>query len=316
MDTQQLLKDFGKLLKRNHDGIRSSFAETETDCFRVYNWNMEQIPWFIDFYGTFLHISSMADEQRPLALDIEEELLKTAARMLYVPRRRIFLKHKKKQGKEEQHEKQAEEARTLVVRENGLRFLVNLSDYVDTGLFLDHRDSRLFVREAAPGNRVLNLYCYTGGFTVNAAAGGASRTVSVDLSGPYLRWAEENMQLNGCDVGPHEFVRDDVMTYLEEAKKRNEGPFDLIIADPPTFSNSRKMEGTFDVQRDHPVLLQRCLDLLSPGGAVFFSTNFSDFRFEERRLKRARAEETSKQTVPIDFSGKKRPHRSWTVRRR
>ncbi len=315
MDTRQLLKDFGKLLKRNHEEMRSLFGGTETDAFRVYNWNIEDIPWLIDFYGVYLHISSLADEQRPFALEVEDELLEAASRMLYVPMERIFFKRKGRQGKEEQHEKQAEAARTLEIKENGLRLLVNLSDYVDTGLFLDHRDSRLFVRDAAPGMRVLNLFCYTGGFTVNAAAGGAARTVSVDLSNTYLRWSQENMRLNGFEVGPHEYIADDAMQWLKKAK--GEGPFDLIIVDPPTFSNSRKMEGTFDVQRDHPILLQRCLDLLSGSGAIFFSTNFSEFRFDGGRLKKkARVDETSKQTIPADFTGKKRPHRSWTIRRK
>jgi 23S rRNA G2069 N7-methylase RlmK/C1962 C5-methylase RlmI len=316
MDTRQLLKDFGKLLKRNHEEMRSLFEDSGTDCFRVYNWNIESVPWFIDFYGVYLHISSLADERRPVARELEEELLETAARMLYVPQERIYFKRKELQGRKVQHEKQAEEARTLEVHENGLSFLVNLSDYVDTGLFLDHRDSRFFVRQAAPGMRVLNLYCYTGGFTVNAAAGGAARTVSVDLSNTYLRWAEDNMRLNGFEGGPHEYVAADAAGYLAEAEKRGEGPFDLIIVDPPTFSNSRKMEGTFDIQRDHPELLRRCLRLLSPNGAIFFSSNYSSFRFNAKKLKGAQAEETTRQTVPPDFPGKHRPHRSWTIRRR
>jgi 23S rRNA G2069 N7-methylase RlmK/C1962 C5-methylase RlmI len=315
MDTRQLLKDFGKLLKRNHDEMRAYFSESDTDCFRVYNWNIDLIPWYIDFYGQYLHISSMADERRPVARELEEELLDTTSRMLYVPLQRIFLKHKQKQDRRLQHEKQAEEARTLKVRENGLRFRVNLSDYVDTGLFLDHRDSRLFVRQAAPGMRVLNLFCYTGAFTVNAAAGGAAETVSVDLSNTYLGWAEENMALNGFDVGPHRILRADALDWIRQAPSEGWGPFDLIIVDPPTFSNSSKMEGTFDVQRDHPELLKGALRLLSSAGAIFFSTNYGEFRFAAGGFKRARVEETTKQTIPPDFSGRRKPHRSWTIRR-
>ncbi|MFW6361324.1 MAG: class I SAM-dependent methyltransferase [Spirochaetota bacterium] len=315
MDTSQLLKDFGKLLKNNHQESRSMFSDTETDCFRVYNWNIAEIPWMIDFYGKYLHISSLAENHHPEFLDAEPEFLDAAARMLYVPRERIFFKHRFVQGRELQHEKLNRAHQTLVVQEQGLKFKVNLADYLDTGLFLDHRISRQLVREAAAGNRILNLFAYTGAFTVYAAAGGAARTVSVDLSAPYLRWARENLELNGLAGDMHTFCNSDVREYLQAAVQRDER-YELIILDPPTFSNSRKTEGTFDIQRDYVWFIGQCLKLLSKNGSILFSTNYHKFHFDPGRLRGAEVQETTRSTIPPDFNGKRRPHRSWVIRRR
>ncbi len=315
MDTSQLQKDFGKLLKKNHQECRNIFADTETDCFRVYNWNIAEIPWLIDFYGTYLHISSLAENHNPEFLDAESDFLDVAARMLYVPRERIYFKHRFVQGRELQHEKLNRKNQTMVVREQGLKFKVNLSDYLDTGLFLDHRISRELVRETAAGNRILNLFAYTGAFTVYAAAGAAASTVSVDLSAPYLRWAQENLELNGLAGDMHSFSNSDARDYLQSAVQRGER-YDLIILDPPTFSNSRKIDGTFDIQRDYVWFIGQCLKLLTKKGSIFFSTNYRKFHFDPGRLRGAEIKETTRSTVPPDFNGKRRPHRSWVIRRR
>jgi len=313
MNTQQLKKDFGKLLKSNHQAVRRMFDTGITDCFRVYNWNIASIPWYIDFYGSFLHIVSFADNHNPDLLEIEPELLETASGMLYVPEERTFFKHRFIQGKETQQEKLAEEARILTVRENGLTFKVNLSDYMDTGLFLDHRLSRRMVRETSAGLRVLNLFGYTGAFTVYAAAGGAAATTTVDLSKSYLNWARENMELNGLEGPMHRFEAADARDFLAAAAERKE-KFDLIVLDPPTFSNSRKMDGTFDIQRDYVWFIGTALRLLTGSGVLFFSNNYHRFHFDPGRIRKADIRETSRETVPPDFSGKKRPHRSWVIR--
>lgn len=313
MNTQQLKKDFGKLLKNNHQAGRKMFDTGITDCFRVYNWNIASIPWYIDIYGSFLHIVSLADNHNPDLLEIEPELLHTAAGMLYVPEERIYFKHRFIQGKETQQEKLAEEARILTVRENGLLFKVNLSDYMDTGLFLDHRLSRRMVRETSAGLRVLNLFGYTGAFTVYAAAGGAADTTTVDLSKSYLNWARENMELNGLAGPMHHFEASDARDFLVSAVERKER-FDLIVLDPPTFSNSRKMDGTFDIQRDYVWFIGTALRLLTGRGVLFFSNNYHKFHFDPGRIRNAEILETSRETVPPDFSGKKRPHRSWVIR--
>jgi len=315
MNTIQLQKDFGKLLKKNHQEFRNIFSSMETDCYRVYNWNISEIPWLIDFYGNYLHISSLAQNHQPDLLEAESDLLETASRMLYVPLERIFFKHRFVQGRQVQHEKLNQSGHTLIVKEQGLLFKVNLSDYLDTGLFLDLRNSRQLVREAAAGMRLLNLFAYTGAFTVYAAAGAATKTVSVDLSAPYMCWAQENLDLNGLSGEMHTFINSDVREYLQEAIEGGE-QYDLIILDPPTFSNSRKTEGTFDLQRDYVWFIGQCLKLLSKEGSLLFSTNYHKFHFDPGRLHGANVQNTTSTTIPPDFNGKRRPHRSWVIRQK
>ncbi|MFP4178648.1 MAG: class I SAM-dependent methyltransferase [Spirochaetaceae bacterium] len=312
MNTSRILKDFGKLLKKNHQEIRQNLAGTETDCFRVYNHNIGIIPWYIDFYDTYVHISSKDDGTDKELKRLEPELLGEVSSKLYVPRERIRIKHRPKQGREGQHEKQGDEHLSFWVREYGLYFKVNLSDYIDTGLFLDHRLTRQLVRDASAGGKVLNLFGYTGGFTVNAAAGGALETVTVDLSKTYLSWARENMEKNGFIGNAHSYVEQDAGKYLQEAADRGE-KYHLIIIDPPTFSNSRKMEGTFDNQRDYVWFIGTALSLLTKEGAVLFSSNKSRFHFDPGRLRGADIREITKETVPPDFPGKHVPHRCWII---
>lgn len=315
METDLLKKDFAKLLKNRHDAFRPLFAKENTDCYRVYNWNMASIPWFVDFYGKYLHVVSFTRTHNPGLARIEEELLDTLSRMLYVPRQRIVFKHRFVQGKYSQQEKLGGTSSFLEVRESGLKFRVNLFDYMDTGLFPDHRISRAMLRDGAYGKRVLNLFGYTGAFTVYAAAGGASTSVTVDLSARYLNWARENMVLNGLEGEMHSFVCEDARVYLQAALERGDR-FDMIILDPPTFSNSRSMEGTFDVQRDYVWFLGQSLKLLGREGSIFFSSNFHKFHFDPGRIQGAEIVETTRSTVPPDFDGKKRPHRSWVVRKK
>ena len=193
---------------------------------------------------------------------------------------------------------------------------MNLRDYLDTGLFLDHRITRHMVREAAEGRRLLNLFCYTGSFTVYAAAGGARETLSVDSSRNYLQWTVRNLRHNGFDdQSRHRLLRGDVMTWLRELPA--EERFELAVIDPPTFSNSKDLEHDFDVQREHLELLSLALSHMNPGGLVFFSTNFRRFKFEEEALREAVASpftlhEISRQTVPEDFRNR-RIHRCWRI---
>jgi 23S rRNA (cytosine1962-C5)-methyltransferase len=187
------------------------------------------------------------------------------------------------------------------VTENGLKFLVNLSDYLDTGLFLDHRITRQRVREESAGKNVLNLFAYTGSFSVYAAAGGAAEVVTVDLSNTYLEWARRNMDLNGFhDETRYQFVQADVLQFLQML---GPGSFDLIILDPPSFSNSKRMEDILDVQRDHVMLINRCLAGLSPGGQLYFSTNLRDFRLDQAALDPCTVKDITRATTPFDFEG-------------
>jgi 23S rRNA (guanine2445-N2)-methyltransferase / 23S rRNA (guanine2069-N7)-methyltransferase len=229
---------------------------------------------------------------------------------LDVPREMVFLKHRERQRGDSQYERVSEERVEKVVNEGGLKFLVNLSDYLDTGLFLDHRITRGMVRDQAAGKRVLNLFAYTGSFTVYAAAGGAASTTTVDLSANYLDWAQENLRLNGFRGPLHRFVRDDSLDFLEQLSQKE--TFDLAIVDPPTFSNSKRLDYDWDIQRDHVLLLNKLIPRMSDGGVIYFSTNSRRFKLNEEELQGVRIREISKQTVPEDFRNK-RIHRCWRM---
>jgi 23S rRNA G2069 N7-methylase RlmK/C1962 C5-methylase RlmI len=205
----------------------------------------------------------------------------------------------------------------LTVREGGLTFEVNLSDYLDTGLFLDHRQTRGLVRDEARGKRFLNLFCYTGSFSVYAAAGGATETTSVDLSNTYLDWTRTNLAANGFkDAGRHRTVRDEARGFLEHRARRGEPPFDLVVVDPPTFSRSAKSDVPWDVERDHAALLALVAQNLSPVGIVYFSTNFRRFHLAEDQVTASYSiREITRQTLPEDFRNE-RIHRAWRLVKR
>jgi 23S rRNA (guanine2445-N2)-methyltransferase / 23S rRNA (guanine2069-N7)-methyltransferase len=213
----------------------------------------------------------------------------------------------------EQYAKRENIAERHVVSEGGLKFWVNFHDYLDTGLFLDHRIVRRMLRDFAKGADFLNLFCYTGSATVYAAAGGARSTTSVDLSNTYLQWAHENMLLNGFGGPEHEFNRADCLDWLESRSVW--GPrFDLIFVDPPTFSNSKRMAGVLDVQRDHVGMIRRSLQLLRPGGRLVFSTNYTRFKLDAGALADLAVEDVSDATIPKDFERNPRIHRCYVVR--
>ena len=197
----------------------------------------------------------------------------------------------------------------FVVGEGGLRFYVNLSDYLDTGLFLDHRVTRDLVRRGADGCRLLNLFAYTGAFSVYGADGGAE-TTTVDLSATYLRWAADNMKLNRLECPNHRFVRADAVTWCREAAERGER-FDLIVLDPPTFSNSKRTDTVLDIRRDQIQLLRTVMSVLHRDGVLWFSTNARRFSIDEEVREFAKVEDMTHQTVPADFT--RRPHRCWKL---
>ena len=293
-------------------------------CYRLYERDIPEIPLVVDRYHDCLHIAEYErPNDRSLAQQVQwlERMCKAAAEALEIEPGRTFLKTRHKQRGHSQHERQGDEAFEFVAEENGLKFLVNLSDYIDTGLFLDHRNARQMVRERAEGKRVLNLFAYTGAFSVYAAAGmssggGAASTMTVDLSNTYLRWAQENFELNGLDPygEQHLFYREDVMSFVDHHERVPGGSYDLAIIDPPTFSNSKRVESVFDVQDDHVLLLNGVAKLMSSGGLIYFSNNNRRFKLEEDRLNGFKSiHEISKQTVPEDFRNK-RIHRCWAMR--
>ncbi|MBI1247313.1 bifunctional 23S rRNA (guanine(2069)-N(7))-methyltransferase RlmK/23S rRNA (guanine(2445)-N(2))-methyltransferase RlmL [bacterium] len=305
----QLLKN--RLAKRARHLRR--WPKRGIHCYRLYDRDIPEIPLVIDLYHDCLHVTDYdRPHDRTPAQYSEwlEHLCQAASEVLEIPAENVFLKHRQRQTGSSQHEKVSDESRILIVEEGGLKFEVNLTDYVDTGLFLDHRNLRNQFRDEAAGKHVLNLFCYTGAFSVYAAAGGAALTTSVDLNANYLDWAGRNFQLNGLSIAKHHFIRSDVMEYLRDQKP---GPkFDLAIVDVPTFSNSKRNEEIWDVQHDHVELLQRTLGLMSPGGVVYFSNNFRRFKLDEAALSDVAIREISKHTVPEDFRNQ-RIHRCWKL---
>ncbi len=255
------------------------------------------------------------------------EVLASLPSVTGVPSERIHVRLRQRQSGEAQYTRQRADSPDpspmLPVQEAGLTFLVNLDDYLDTGLFLDHRLTRARVRAAAGGGRFLNLFCYTATASVYAAAGGARSTLSLDLSNRYLDWAAENFKLNGLAPAAHRLQRVDCLEWLREAVDGGPaaGPaaavrFDLIFLDPPTFSNSKRMQEVLDVQRDHALLVGQCMQLLAPHGLLLFSTNAQRFKFDPALAEQFAVKDISAATLPFDFARNPRIHRCYEIRAR
>lgn len=304
-------------LKRKLKHLRPWAHQHGIECYRIFDCEDADLPLQIDIYGKFLHVCELARDDFGSSVygpHWLESAASVAGATLGIRIERVFTKYRPKRGWGEQHEKQDDKGHTEWVTEAGLHFKVNFSDYMDTGLFLDHRITRGMVADICEGARVLNLFCYTGSFTVYAAAGSAIETTSVDLSGHYLQWAQENLEANDLHiVGSHNFVHEDVFAFLNHAKSAGR-KWDVIVLDPPTFSNSRTMDRTMDIRRDHPEMILTCLDLLSPNGILVFSTNAAGFYLNKRRLGRLKPTNLTNETTPEDFA-KSRPHSTWLFNR-
>lgn len=306
---------FATRLKKRARHLRRWPTKKGITCFRLYDRDIPEIPLVVDRYEDCLHITEYErphDRAPAEHADWLELMQQTAATTLEVEPEKAFLKTRRRQRGTQQHQKLSRESFTVIAQEGGLNFYVNLSDYVDTGLFLDHRITRGMVREQAAGKRFLNLFAYTGAFTVYAAAGGAIATTSVDTSATYLDWAEANLELNQLTAPEHDLVRADVMTWLREVD--SPVPYDLMMIDPPTFSNSKSLEEDWDVQAKHVELLTLALGHLAPGGTIYFSTNFRRFKLDEANIP-ATFHEISRQTVPEDFRNQ-RIHRCWRMEKK
>ena len=312
-ESSRQAEEFANRLHKLARHLRRWPTKRGVTCYRVYERDIPEIPLVVDRYEDALHIAEFErphDRTPAEHADWLDLMVRTAAEALDTPRELVFVKHRQRQRGASQYDRFDDRQAIRVVNEGGLKFQVNLSDYLDTGLFLDHRITRSMVREAAAGTRFLNLFGYTGSFTVYAAAGGAAETTTVDLSATYLQWAEENLRLNGLAGPPHRMVRGDSLEYLHSLSGKP--VFDLAVVDPPTFSNSKRLDDDWDVQRDHAELLERVMECMRPGGVAYFSTNSRRFKLEEDALAGATVREISKQTVPEDFRNK-RIHRCWRI---
>lgn len=275
-------------------------------CWRVYEHDLPEFPFCIEVYddkvylAEYLRKHGMTDEEHDVWLD---ECMDIISNVLHISIEKIYVRQRKKMHhRSQQYERLNEVKEFFTVDENGLKFLVNLTDYLDTGLFLDHRTTRQMVRQECAGKRVLNLFCYTGSFSVYAAEGRAASITSVDLSKTYLAWAGDNFKANNFDDNTrYYFVHEDVKQYL---KTLSPDSFDVVIMDPPTFSNSKRMKDFLDIQRDHVELLNDVLKATTKNGIIYFSTNFSKFILEKEKINASEIKDITKATTPFDFEGK------------
>jgi len=281
-------------------------------AYRVYERDIPEHPFIVDVYGKHAHVQLVAPDGEE-ALPDAEQVVQGVADALGLLEADVVVKVRERQKGALQYRRLGRHGEEFVVQEGGHRFLVNLTDHLDTGLFLDHRVTRRLVGDACAGKSFLNLYAYTGAFSVYAACRGARESVSVDTSRTYQDWTARNFAVNGVDLGRHRLVRQDVRKYLREAVDEGES-FDIILLDPPTFSNSKTTRADFEVERDHGELIRECRHVLAPGGCVYFSTNKRRFKLNENGLDGLLAVETTEQTVPEDFA-RQRPHRSWRISR-
>jgi 23S rRNA (guanine2445-N2)-methyltransferase / 23S rRNA (guanine2069-N7)-methyltransferase len=306
---------FANRLRKRAKSLRKWAAKQPTECYRVYDADLPEFAIAVDIYGSWVHVQEYAPPETidpSKAASRLREGVRAIAEVLEVPREQIVVKRRERQRGRAQYEKLDRSGEELQVREGPARFLINLHDHLDTGLFLDHRSTRAMVRELAAGKHFLNLYAYTGTATVHAALGGAESTTSVDLSRTYLDWARRNLALNGFEGPEHVGVRADCRTWL----RSDRGRYDLIFLDPPTFSNTKGLEDTLDIQRDHVELIRLCVDRLNDDGMLLFSTNSRRFRLDEDALSDLEIQDISRKTLPHDFERNPRIHRAFRITRR
>ena len=304
-------KDFGKILKNNAQNLRHELLPLGTDCFRVYDRNLERYPVTVDLYGKYAKVTDYGDE--PLSEERRAACLDICSRMLYLEPDNVVYAVRARRPDRAQHEKTELEAVRTTVRENGHSFIVDLTTYVDTGLFLDHAQTRRMIGERCANADVLNLFSYTGSFSVYAAAGGAASVTSVDMSATYTKWAEQNLAENGYSGSAYRCVCMDAEKFIEEALTKGL-KYDIIIFDPPSFSNSRKMEHDFDVARDWVYWIKSLLRLMKKTGFILFSTNLGTFQMDRRKLRGLSIKEiTGAMWAPGFVKGRPGTVRSWMM---
>ncbi|MEY2854901.1 MAG: Ribosomal large subunit methyltransferase, partial [Pseudomonadota bacterium] len=317
---------FANRLRKNLRLLGKQAKREGVTCWRLYDADMPEYSIAVDLYTgagpdegkRWLYVQEYAAPDTVDAVAAKrrrEEALSVLPEVTGVALPEVRLRTRRKQKDGGQYTKVDRRDEFHVVEEGGLRLRVNLEDYLDTGLFLDHRLTRARLGAAAAGQRFLNLFCYTGVATVHAAAGGAASSLSVDLSRTYLDWAQENLALNSLEGPKHRLLQADCLGWLHEAAAS--GPaFDLIFLDPPTFSNSARMDGNLDIQRDHVGLVENCMSLLAPGGLLVFSTNARRFVLDPEITARHAVTDISARTLPFDFAGNPRIHRCFEIRHR
>ena len=290
------IKQFGKLARRQN-----------VTSYRIYDADLPDYSAAIDFYeGKWMYLQEYA---APAFIDPAKtkRRVREMAQVLeqYVPKENIFIRRREKQKGANQYTKSGESEHLEIMQENGLKFYVNFYDYLDTGIFLDHRPVRKLIGEMSAGKRVLNLFAYTCTASVYAAANGAESTTSVDTSSTYLDWGKKNFKLNGLNPEKHYFIKEDCIKFLQSTKQK----YDLIFIDPPTFSNSKSRDDIFDVQRDHRILLILASGCLAKGGSIIFSTNYRKFQLDESLSQQFEIKDITQESISFDFERNSKIHR-------
>lgn len=299
-------------VKKKHRHLKKRYARQNLEIFRLYDWDIPEIRAVVDWYAGHLVVGEYHRKQS--TPDWLPLMGRAVADSLNIPLENLHLKIRKAGIKEGTRYRRINHTNLKIpMNERDLQFYINPSDYVDTGLFSDHRNTRQMVRERARDKSFLNLYCYTGAFTCYAAKGGASRTVSVDRSETAVNWLRDNLKLNRLADSKHELIQKDTLDFLSKAGHRYQN-FDLAVVDPPSYSTTRVTGRHFDIAREHPRLLNLVFDRMAPGGTVFFSTNHQNFELKTDRLTVTDIREITHKTIPEDYQNKrKKIHRCWEM---
>ena len=306
--TPEKLQMFENRLLKNYKHRIKQAKRQNISCWRLYDHDLPEYPICVEIYEDYIYIAeynrrhALSDEDHTIWLADTKTII---ANITGIPIENMYVRVRKRMDhKEEQYEKDeaVPEAKIITVQENGLKFLVNLTDYLDSGLFLDHRITRQMVHAEAKDTEFLNLFSYTSSFSVYAAAAGAKNVTSVDLSKTYLSWSEENFALNNLkNIVAYQFVHADVKQYLKTLPSNK---YDLVVMDPPTFSNSKRMKSVLDIQLDHAELINDVLRAMKTGGILYFSTNYSKFILETDKIHSTQIKDITKATTPFDFEGR------------
>lgn len=313
---------FANRLRKNLKKLAKWVKQNQVHCYRLYDADLPEYAVAVDVYQGELTWVNVQEYESPKTIDPIKANQRLAGVMaeipkaLKIPSEQVFLKIRRIQKNTDQYQKQGDSRRFHVVQEGSCKFWVNFEDYLDTGLFLDHRPMRLLIQQQAKGKRFLNLFAYTGSATVHAAIGGAESSITVDMSNTYLDWARRNFHLNDISDDKHQLIRANCTDWLaQQAQAKHKLLFDLIFLDPPTFSNSKKMDEIFDIQKDHISLIRNSVALLAPGGTLYFSTNFRRFKLDKEILSDLIIEDISAAMIPEDFARDAKIHYCWRISR-
>jgi len=304
-------------LKKNRKNLSSFIKRENINCYRVYDADIPEYAAAIDVYNDHLFIQEyQAPKSIPEAKSQQrfQDICLAAKQVFEIEEDQLHTRMRARQKGKQQYTKQGRTGKreTIIVEESGLKFEINLNDYLDTGLFLDHRLTRQIIQQRANGKNFLNLFSYTGSVSVYAASGGAKTVSSVDLSHTYSQWAQHNFKLNNLSGKKYQFFEQDVIEWLNKAQNKPM-QYDLIFLDPPTFSNSKRTEHTLDIQRDHSMLIKQCMNILSSQGELIFSNNYRKFKLDEEIKNNFLVEEWHQKTLPKDFARNPKIHQCWKI---